>query len=48
MKIRWIVLGVALLIVTAVAGVALAYPSVAATTCPGCYGLAGIPFPAMR
>ncbi|MBN6051122.1 hypothetical protein JYK22_04180, partial [Nonomuraea sp. RK-328] len=29
----------ATLIVAAVAGVALAYPAVAATTCPGCYGL---------
>ncbi|WP_433430786.1 hypothetical protein [Nonomuraea sp. CA-141351] len=27
------------LLVAAVAGVVLAYPSVAATTCPGCYGL---------
>ncbi|MEU6715319.1 hypothetical protein ABZ897_27975 [Nonomuraea sp. NPDC046802] len=27
------------LLVAAVAGVCLAYPSVAATTCPGCYGL---------
>ncbi|MFC5829448.1 hypothetical protein [Nonomuraea insulae] len=27
------------LLVAAVAGVALAYPSLAATTCPGCYGL---------
>ncbi|PZG07012.1 hypothetical protein [Nonomuraea aridisoli] len=27
------------LLVAAVAGVALAYPSVAATACPGCYGL---------
>ncbi|MEW9549118.1 hypothetical protein [Nonomuraea sp. NPDC050783] len=30
---------VAVLLVAAVAGVALAFPSVAATTCPGCYGL---------
>ncbi|NJP88999.1 hypothetical protein HCN51_05960 [Nonomuraea sp. FMUSA5-5] len=30
----------AALLVAALAGVALAYPSLAATTCPGCYGLA--------
>ncbi|MEO3803468.1 hypothetical protein [Nonomuraea sp. B1E8] len=30
---------VAALLIAAVAGVALAYPSMAATTCPGCYGL---------
>lgn len=31
--------GLVVLLVAGVAGVALAYPSVAATTCPGCYGL---------
>ncbi|MEV0150225.1 MULTISPECIES: hypothetical protein [unclassified Nonomuraea] len=34
-----LVAALAVLLVAAVAGVALAYPSVAATTCPGCYGL---------
>lgn len=32
-------LGLAVLLLVAVAGVALAYPSVAATACPRCYGL---------
>jgi hypothetical protein len=31
--------GLAALLIAGAAGVALAYPSVAATTCPGCYGL---------
>ncbi|MFI7467140.1 hypothetical protein [Nonomuraea sp. NPDC049646] len=37
----WKVVVVALagLVIAAVGGVALAYPSLAATTCPGCYGL---------
>jgi hypothetical protein len=34
-----ILTGIVVLLTTAVVGVALAYPSVAATTCPGCYGL---------
>ncbi|MER6948556.1 hypothetical protein ABT294_31510 [Nonomuraea sp. NPDC000554] len=34
-----ILAALAVLLVAGVAGVAVAYPSVAATTCPGCYGL---------
>ncbi|WP_214412382.1 hypothetical protein [Sphaerisporangium fuscum] len=36
----WLLTGLAALPVAAVAVVASAFPSVAATTCPGCYGLA--------
>ncbi|WP_329081419.1 MULTISPECIES: hypothetical protein [unclassified Streptosporangium] len=36
---RWLPAMVAGLVVAAVAGVAVAFPSVAATTCPGCYGM---------
>ncbi|MBF8186431.1 hypothetical protein ITP53_11875 [Nonomuraea sp. K274] len=38
---KWVLLlaGFAVLVVAAVAGVVTAFPSVAATTCPGCYGL---------
>ncbi|MEU7570411.1 hypothetical protein [Micromonospora sp. NPDC049240] len=36
---RWVVAAVVVLTVTATAALALAYPSVAATTCPRCYGL---------
>ncbi|MFG1615776.1 hypothetical protein ACGFI3_23695 [Nonomuraea wenchangensis] len=38
---KWVLLlgGSAALVVAAVAGVVTAFPSVAATTCPGCYGL---------
>ncbi|GAA1720291.1 hypothetical protein [Nonomuraea bangladeshensis] len=39
-KGRLLLGGLAALVVAAAAGVVLAYPSVAATTCPGCYGLA--------
>ncbi|MGK5684359.1 hypothetical protein [Actinoplanes sp. URMC 104] len=38
MKKRWIAAGVAVLLAVA-GGLAYAYPSVAATTCPRCYGL---------
>ncbi|TDD15671.1 hypothetical protein [Nonomuraea diastatica] len=38
---RWarVLAAAAALVLAVVAGVALAYPSMAATTCPGCYGL---------
>jgi hypothetical protein len=36
---RWLLAIVVTLVVAAVAGVAVAFPSVAATTCPGCYGM---------
>ncbi|WP_249998046.1 hypothetical protein [Actinoplanes sp. M2I2] len=39
MRFRWIAAGVVALLVVAAGGLAVAYPSVAATTCPGCYGL---------
>ncbi|MBL7255323.1 hypothetical protein [Paractinoplanes lichenicola] len=38
-RLRWVLTGVAALVVAIAAGLALAYPAVAATTCPGCYGL---------
>lgn len=38
-RARGITIVVALVLAAAVAVVAVAYPSVAATTCPGCYGL---------
>lgn len=34
-----VISALAVLLVAAIAGVALAFPSVASTTCPGCYGL---------
>jgi hypothetical protein len=37
-RIRW-ALGGVVVVLLAVGGLVLAYPSVAATTCPGCYGL---------
>ncbi|MEU4579735.1 hypothetical protein [Nonomuraea sp. NPDC023979] len=36
---RWLLAIVAGLAVAVVAGVVVAFPSVAATTCPGCYGM---------
>nr|WP_221381466.1 hypothetical protein [Actinoplanes polyasparticus] len=39
MRFRWIAAGLIVLLAVAVGGLALAYPSAAATTCPGCYGL---------
>jgi len=38
-RIGWILGGVVVLVLLAVGGVVFAYPSLAATTCPGCYGL---------
>ncbi|WP_440087331.1 hypothetical protein [Streptosporangium sp. LJ11] len=35
----WLLALFAVLIVAATAGIAVAFPSVAATTCPGCYGM---------
>jgi hypothetical protein len=39
MRARWFVGGAVTLLVAVVVGVAVAFPAVAATTCPGCYGL---------
>lgn len=36
---RWLLALLGVLIVTVPVGVAVAFPSVAATTCPGCYGM---------
>jgi len=36
---RWLLSGIAAVLLAAVAGLVLAFPAVAATTCPGCYGL---------
>ncbi|MFC4529649.1 hypothetical protein [Sphaerisporangium dianthi] len=36
---RWVLGGAVVLLVAGIAGVAVAFPSVAATACPGCYGL---------
>ncbi|MBG0831437.1 hypothetical protein HS041_27195 [Planomonospora sp. ID67723] len=39
---RWLLAGSGVLLTAVVAGVVLAFPSVAATACPGCYGLEGL------
>jgi hypothetical protein len=36
---RWLPAGLGVLVVAAVVGVVTAFPAVAATTCPGCYGM---------
>ena len=38
-KKRWAAAGVVVLLAVITGGLAFAYPSAAATTCPGCYGL---------
>ncbi|HEX8347061.1 MAG TPA: hypothetical protein VF657_20330 [Actinoplanes sp.] len=40
-RLRWILGGIVVVLLTA-GGLAMAYPSVAAATCPGCYGLARV------
>jgi uncharacterized membrane protein len=40
-RFRWVLGGIVVLLL-AIDGLAWAYPSVAATTCPGCYGLARV------
>ncbi|WP_250030675.1 hypothetical protein [Paractinoplanes maris] len=39
MRLRWIAAGIVVVLAALVGGLAFAYPSAAATTCPGCYGL---------
>src|SRR5690349_15355037 len=39
---RWIATGAVVLLAAIVGGLAFAYPSAAATTCPGCYGLSRV------
>jgi hypothetical protein len=38
-RLRWVLAGVVVLVLLAAGGLVIAYPSVGATTCPGCYGL---------
>ncbi|MBB4694082.1 hypothetical protein [Paractinoplanes abujensis] len=38
-RLRWVLLGVAAFVAAIVGALAIAFPSAAATTCPGCYGL---------
>jgi hypothetical protein len=41
-RLRWVIGGVLAVLVLAVGGVLLTYPSVGAITCPGCYGLTSV------
>ncbi|MEV4346781.1 hypothetical protein AB0J83_20175 [Actinoplanes sp. NPDC049596] len=38
-RLRWLMAGALLVVLLTVGGLVVAYPSVAATACPGCYGM---------